>query len=59
MEGYSNYQQVIDAIKAEYVNARDLKRKATATGRKTKSTESFKKRKEVESKSLVDKSKLI
>ena len=59
MEGYSNYQQVIDAIKAEYVNARDLKRKATATGRKTKSTESFKKRKEVESKSLVDKSKSI
>ena len=59
MEGYSNYQQVIDAIKAEYVNARDLKRKATATGRKTKATESFKKRKEVESKSLVNKSKSI
>ena len=59
MEGYSNYQEVINAIKAEYVNARDLKRKATATGRKTKSTDSFKKRKEVESKSLVDKSKLI
>ena len=59
MEGYSNYQQVIDAIKAEYVNARSLKRIATATGRKTKATESFKKRKEVESKSLADKSKSI
>ena len=59
MEGYSNYQQVIDAIKAEYVNARDLKRKATTKSRKTDTTGSFKKRKESEVKSLVVKSKSI
>lgn len=59
MEGYSNYQQVIDAIKAEYVNARDLKRTATTKSRKTDTTGSFKKRKENEVKSLVEKSKSI
>ena len=55
MEGYSNYQQVIDAIKAEYVNARDLKRKATGKNRTAKNADSFKKRKESESKSLDSK----
>jgi hypothetical protein len=53
--GYSNYQQVIDAIKAEYVNARDLKRKATGKNRTAKNADSFKKRKESESKSLDSK----
>ena len=55
MEGYSNYQQVIDAIKAEYVNARDLKRKATGKNRTAKNADSFKKRKESESESLDSK----
>ena len=59
MEGYSNYQEVINAIKAEYVNARDLKRTATTKSRKTDTTGSFKKRKESEVKSLVEKSKSI
>ena len=53
--GYSNYQQVIDAIKAEYVNARDLKRKATGKNRTAKNADSFKKRKESESESLDSK----
>lgn len=30
MEGYQNYQAIIDAIKSEYVNARNLKKSANS-----------------------------
>ena len=55
MEGYSNYQQVIDAIKAEYVNARNLKKIANTKKREAKISISFKNRKENEKTSLETK----
>ena len=46
MEGYQNYQAIIDALKAEYVNARNLKKTATAKKRVATNAKSFKTRKE-------------
>ena len=55
MEGYQNYQEVINAIKAEYVNARNLKKSATAKKRVATNAKSFKTRKEGEKTSLETK----
>ena len=55
MEGYQNYQQVINAIKAEYVNARNLKKTANTKKREAKNSASFKTRKENEKSSLAGK----
>ena len=55
MEGYQNYQQVINAIKAEYVNARNLKKTAIAKKRVATNTKSFKTRKEGEKTTLETK----
>ena len=55
MEGYQNYQQVINAIKAEYVNARNLKKSATAKKRVATNAKSFKTRKEGEKSTLETK----
>ena len=55
MEGYQNYQAIIDAIKAEYVNARNLKKTATAKKRVATNAKSFKTRKENEKTSLETK----
>ena len=52
MENFNNYQQVIDALKAEYVNARNLKRVANTARRATKNAASFKNRKENEKTTL-------
>ena len=55
MEGYQNYQDIINAIKAEYVNARNLKKTATAKKRVATNAKSFKTRKENEKTSLETK----
>ena len=55
MEGYQNYQQVINAIKAEYVNARNLKKTAIAKKRVATNAKSFKTRKEGEKTTLETK----
>ena len=55
MEGYQNYQEVINAIKAEYVNARNLKKNANTKKREAKTSASFKTRKENEKTSLETK----
>jgi uncharacterized delta-60 repeat protein len=55
MEGYQNYQAIIDALKAEYVNARNLKKTATAKKRVATNAKSFKTRKENEKTSLETK----
>ena len=52
MENFSNYQEIINAIKAEYVNARNLKKTATAKKRVATNAKSFKTRKEGEKTSL-------
>lgn len=45
MENFNNYDQVINALKAEYVNARNLKRSANTAKRATKNAASFTNRK--------------
>ena len=45
MESYNNYQDIIDAIKAEYVIVRDLKRVANAKKRELNNAHSFVNRK--------------
>ena len=55
MEGYQNYQDIINAIKAEYVNARNLKKTATAKKRVATNAKSFKTRKENEKSTLETK----
>lgn len=45
MESYNNYQDIIDAIKAEYVIVRDLKRIANAKKRELNNAHSFVNRK--------------
>jgi uncharacterized delta-60 repeat protein len=52
MENFNNYQQVINALKAEYVNARNLKRVANTARRATINAASFKNRKENEKTTL-------
>lgn len=55
MEGYTNYQQVIDALKAQYVNARNLKKTANTKKRATRAGASAKTRKDTERGSLESK----
>jgi hypothetical protein len=55
MEGYSNYQAIINALKAEYVNARNLKKTAATKKRVATNAKSFKTRKENEKTSLETK----
>lgn len=51
-QDYNNYQEIIDAIKAEYVIVRDLKRVANAKKRELNNAHSFVTRKGNEEKSL-------
>lgn len=55
MASYQNYQQVIDALKAEYVNARNLKKTANTKKRATRAGASAKTRKDTERGSLESK----
>ena len=52
MESYNNYQDIINAIKAEYVIVRDLKRVANAKKRELNNAHSFVNRKENEETTL-------
>ena len=45
MENFYNYEQVLNALKAEYVNARNLKKVANTAKRATKNAASFSNRK--------------
>ena len=45
MENFYNYEQVLNALKAEYVNARNLKKVANSAKRATKNAASFSNRK--------------
>ena len=49
MENYNSFQSIIDAFKAEYVNARNLKKSATAKKRTARNAASFNTRKDNES----------
>lgn len=53
MENYNNYQEIIEALKAKYVDARNLKRQAKVKKREILNSGSFLTRKETE-KSVTD-----
>ena len=53
MENYNNYQEIIEALKAKYVDARNLKRQAKLKKREILNSGSFLTRKETE-KSVTD-----
>jgi hypothetical protein len=55
MENFNTYQQVIDALKAAYVDARNIKRLANQQKRKVNNAGSYLTRKENEKETLEDK----
>jgi hypothetical protein len=59
MENFNTYQQVIDALKAAYVDARNIKRLANAKKRQVNNAGSFLTRKENEKESLESKANSV